>query len=115
MIFALLRLVAVIWFFGFLVLSIAATASYLYPTEDAPERDVQQANIKHTLNYRLQQNQAHTMCRDVGTDWNLALAERQAGRVGSRAEMERRTAAAHAGQRRHAVHQSQLRKELGLI
>ena len=35
-------------------------------------RDVQQANIKYTLNYRLQQNQAHTMYRDVGTDWETA-------------------------------------------
>jgi hypothetical protein len=38
MIFALLRLAAVIWFFGFLVLSIAATSSYLYSTEAAPDR-----------------------------------------------------------------------------
>jgi hypothetical protein len=38
MIFALLRLAAVIWFFGFLVLAIAATSSYLYSTEDTPER-----------------------------------------------------------------------------
>ena len=38
MIFALLRLAAVIWFFGFLVLSIAATSSYLYSTESNPER-----------------------------------------------------------------------------
>jgi hypothetical protein len=38
MIFALLRLAAVIWFFGFLVLSIAATSSYLYSTADASER-----------------------------------------------------------------------------
>jgi hypothetical protein len=38
MIFALLRLAAVIWFFGFLVLSIAATSSYLYSTEEAPTR-----------------------------------------------------------------------------
>jgi hypothetical protein len=38
MIFALLRLAAVVWFFGFLVLSIAATSSYLYSAEDAPER-----------------------------------------------------------------------------
>ena len=36
-------------------------------------RDVQQANIKYTLNYRLQQNQAHTMYRDVGTDWEQRL------------------------------------------
>jgi hypothetical protein len=38
MIFALLRLAAVIWFFGFLVLSIAATSSYLYSNESNPER-----------------------------------------------------------------------------
>lgn len=38
MIFALLRLVAVIWFFGFLVLAIAATSNYLYSTEETPER-----------------------------------------------------------------------------
>ena len=30
MIFALLRLIGVIWFFGFIVLAIAATSSYLY-------------------------------------------------------------------------------------
>jgi hypothetical protein len=38
MIFALLRLAAVIWVFGFLVLSIAATSSYLYSTEEPSER-----------------------------------------------------------------------------
>ena len=38
MLFALLRLAAVIWFFGFIVLSLAATSSYLYSTESAPER-----------------------------------------------------------------------------
>ena len=38
MLFALLRLAAVIWFFGFIVLSLAATSSYLYSTENAPER-----------------------------------------------------------------------------
>ena len=34
---------------------------------------MQQANIKYTLNYRLQQNQAHVMYRDVGTDWEQRL------------------------------------------
>ncbi len=38
MIFALLRLVAVIWFFGFVVLAIAATSSYLYSDESSPDR-----------------------------------------------------------------------------
>jgi hypothetical protein len=38
MVFALLRLVGVIWFFGFIVLSLAATSSYLYSTESAPQR-----------------------------------------------------------------------------
>jgi hypothetical protein len=37
-IFALLRLVAVIWFFGFVVLAIAATSSYLYSDESSPDR-----------------------------------------------------------------------------
>jgi hypothetical protein len=36
--FALLRLVGVIWIFGFIVLALAATSSYLYSTEDQPER-----------------------------------------------------------------------------
>ena len=34
--FALLRLVGVIWFLGFLLLALAATSSYLYSNE--PER-----------------------------------------------------------------------------
>jgi regulator of protease activity HflC (stomatin/prohibitin superfamily) len=36
-------------------------------------RDVQQADIKYTLNYRLQQNATHIMYRDVGTDWEQKL------------------------------------------
>ncbi|HEU4779696.1 MAG TPA: prohibitin family protein [Steroidobacteraceae bacterium] len=36
-------------------------------------RDVQQADIKYTLNYRLQQDQAHVMYRDVGTGWEQRL------------------------------------------
>ena len=35
MIFALLRLVGVIWFFGFIVLALVATSSYLYSTDRA--------------------------------------------------------------------------------
>jgi len=38
MIFGLLRLVGVIWIFGFIVLALAATSSYLYSTEGSPER-----------------------------------------------------------------------------
>ena len=38
MVFGLLRLIGVIWFFGFIVLSLAATSSYLYSTESGPER-----------------------------------------------------------------------------
>jgi hypothetical protein len=38
MIFGLLRLVGVIWIFGFIVLALAATSSYLYSTESSPER-----------------------------------------------------------------------------
>jgi hypothetical protein len=38
MIFGLLRLVGVIWIFGFIVLALAATSSYLYSTENSPER-----------------------------------------------------------------------------
>jgi regulator of protease activity HflC (stomatin/prohibitin superfamily) len=36
-------------------------------------RDVQQATIKYTLNYRLQQDKAHIMYRDVGRDWEQKL------------------------------------------
>jgi prohibitin 2 len=36
-------------------------------------RDVQQADIKYTLNYRLQQNAAHIIYRDVGRDWEQKL------------------------------------------
>lgn len=36
-------------------------------------RDVQQADIKYTLNYRLQQNAAHLVYRDVGRDWENRL------------------------------------------
>lgn len=38
MVFGLLRLVGVIWIFGFIVLALAATSSYLYSTEAQPER-----------------------------------------------------------------------------
>ena len=38
MVFALLRLAGVIWLFGFLVLGLVATSSYLYSTENSPER-----------------------------------------------------------------------------
>lgn len=38
MIFVLLRFVGVIWIFGFLVLAAMATSSYLYSTENQPER-----------------------------------------------------------------------------
>jgi regulator of protease activity HflC (stomatin/prohibitin superfamily) len=40
---------------------------------DTYTRDVQQAAIKYTLNYRLQQNAAHLMYRDVGRDWDDKL------------------------------------------
>ena len=36
--FALLRLVGVIWILGFIVLAIAATSSYLYSSEPQPGR-----------------------------------------------------------------------------
>ena len=36
-------------------------------------RDVQQAHIKYTLNYRLQQDKAHVVYRDVGRDWEAKL------------------------------------------
>lgn len=36
--FGVLRLVAVIWIFGFIVLALAATSSYLYSDESQPER-----------------------------------------------------------------------------
>ena len=38
MVFALLRLAAVIWIFGFIVLALVALSSYLYSTEAGPER-----------------------------------------------------------------------------
>jgi prohibitin 2 len=40
---------------------------------DTYTRDVQQAAVKYTLNYRLQQNAAHLMYRDVGVDWEQKL------------------------------------------
>lgn len=40
---------------------------------DTYTRDVQQAAIKYTLNYRLQQNAAHLMYRDVGREWDDKL------------------------------------------
>jgi len=40
---------------------------------DTYTRDVQQSVIKYTLNYRLQQNAAHLMYRDVGRDWDDRL------------------------------------------
>ena len=40
---------------------------------DTYTRDVQQSVIKYTLNYRLQQNAAHLMYRDIGRDWELKL------------------------------------------
>jgi regulator of protease activity HflC (stomatin/prohibitin superfamily) len=40
---------------------------------DTYTRDVQQASIKYTLNYRLQQNAAHLMYRDIGRDWEQKL------------------------------------------
>jgi prohibitin 2 len=40
---------------------------------DTYTRDVQQAGIKYTLNYRLQQDAAHIMYRDVGRDWDDKL------------------------------------------
>lgn len=40
---------------------------------DTYTRDVQQSVIKYTLNYRLQQNAAHLMYRDVGRDWDDKL------------------------------------------
>ncbi len=40
---------------------------------DTYTRDVQQAAIKYTLNYRLQQDAAHLMYRDIGRDWENKL------------------------------------------
>ena len=36
--FGLIRLALVVWIFGFIVLALAATSSYLYSTESQPER-----------------------------------------------------------------------------
>lgn len=38
MIFLLLRLAGVIWIFGFILLAMAATSSYLYSSEPQPDR-----------------------------------------------------------------------------
>ena len=38
MIFALVRLAGVIWIFGFILLALVATSSYLYSSESQPER-----------------------------------------------------------------------------
>jgi uncharacterized membrane protein len=38
MVFALLRLAAVIWIFGFILLALVAISSFLYSTEAEPER-----------------------------------------------------------------------------
>lgn len=38
MVFALLRLVGVIWILGFIVLAAMATSSYIYSTEDQARR-----------------------------------------------------------------------------
>jgi regulator of protease activity HflC (stomatin/prohibitin superfamily) len=40
---------------------------------DTYTRDVQQAAIKYTLNYRLRQDAAHIMYRDIGRDWEQKL------------------------------------------
>ncbi len=40
---------------------------------DTYTRDVQQASVKYTVNYRLQQNAAHLMYRDIGRDWEQKL------------------------------------------
>lgn len=40
---------------------------------DTYTRDVQQASIKYTLNYRLQQNAAHIVYRDIGVEWEQRL------------------------------------------
>jgi len=38
MIFALLRLIGVLWILGFILLALAATSSYLFSSVDAAER-----------------------------------------------------------------------------
>lgn len=38
MVFALLRLAAVLWIFGFIVLALVALSSYLYSSEPEPDR-----------------------------------------------------------------------------
>ena len=50
MVFALLRLVAVVWIFGFIVLALIALSTYLYSTETEPERTRRvQTRIKMSL------------------------------------------------------------------
>jgi hypothetical protein len=38
MVFALLRLAAVLWIFGFILLALVALSSYLYSSEPEPDR-----------------------------------------------------------------------------
>jgi hypothetical protein len=38
MFFHLVRLVGVLWIFGFIILAVAATSSYAFSTENQPER-----------------------------------------------------------------------------
>ncbi len=38
MVFALLRLIGVVWLFGFIGLALTATSSYLYSSEEQPAR-----------------------------------------------------------------------------
>ena len=50
MVFALLRLVAVIWIFGFILLALIALSSFLYSAEAEPERTRRvQTRIKMSL------------------------------------------------------------------
>jgi len=44
MLFALLRLAGVIWIFGFIVLALAATSSFIYSAENGAERSQRWAN-----------------------------------------------------------------------
>jgi hypothetical protein len=39
MIFLLLRLVGVVWIFGFILLALSATSSYLFSSESSPARE----------------------------------------------------------------------------
>jgi prohibitin 2 len=65
-----------LYFFNFITSSIIEMDTRVQRQDGETEsytRDVQQATIKYTLNYRLQQDHAHITFRDIGLDWEQKL------------------------------------------